>query len=230
MGEKVIYAINKVIRQMKTYISLSGFDTSQILSMMVKYGIQGDDKIILIRPEKETDTRGEGTVQAVRDLSRQIDSSLTVEIHRVDHQNFEGMLLSLIDLIKTAEGEIIANLSGGPREIFLAFAIACLSQSQRIQKATNYSDIDRVMREINLPKIVQSLDEKSKSVLGDIRDNQPTTITEMAERLDISESTISRQVGRLVGLNALKVIPKGKKKQIQTTITGEIFLSINDEL
>lgn len=50
MGEKVIYAINKVIRQMKTYISLSGFDTSQILSMMVKYGIQGDDKIILIRP------------------------------------------------------------------------------------------------------------------------------------------------------------------------------------
>lgn len=89
---------------MKTYISLSGFDTSQILSMMVKYGIQGDDKIILIRPEKETDTRGEGTVQAVRDLSRQIDSSLTVEIHRVDHQNFEGMLLSLIDLIKTAEG------------------------------------------------------------------------------------------------------------------------------
>ena len=53
---------------MKTYISLSGFDTSQILSLMVKYGIEGDDRIILIRPEKETDGRGETTVQAVRDL------------------------------------------------------------------------------------------------------------------------------------------------------------------
>lgn len=212
---------------MKTYISLSGFDTSQILSLMVKYGIEGDDRIILIRPEKETDGRGELTVQAVRDLSKQIDSSIKVEIHRVDHQNFEGMLLSLIDLIKNTEGEIVANISGGPREIFLAFAIACLSQSQRIRKATSYSDIDRVMREIHLPKIVQGLDEKSKAVLGDVRDNQPTTITEMAENLNLSESTISRQVGRLVDLDALRVIPEGKKKLIQTTLTGEIFLLID---
>jgi len=212
---------------MKTYISLSGFDTSQIISLIVKYGIEGDDRIILIRPEKETDGRGEATVQAVRDLSRQIDSSIKVETHRVDHQNFEGMLLSLINLIKKTEGEIIANISGGPREIFLAFAIACLSQSKKIRKTTNYSDVDRVMKEIDLPKIVQSLDEKSKAVLGDVRDNQPTTITEMAERLDISESTISRQVGRLVDLDALKVIPVGKKKQIQTTLTGEIFLLID---
>jgi CRISPR-associated protein Csa3 len=212
---------------MKTYISLSGFDTSQILSMMVKYGIQRDDSIILIRPEKETDARGEGTVQAVRDLSRQIDSSIKVKIHRVDHQDFEGMLLSLIDLIKTSEGEIIANISGGPREIFLAFAIACLTQSQRIRKATSYGDIDRVMREIDLPKVVQSLDEKLKAVLVDVRDNQPTNITKIADRLEISQSTISRQVGRLVELGALRVIPEGKKKQIKTTLTGEIFLMID---
>lgn len=212
---------------MKTYISSTGFDTSQILSLMVKHGVEGDDRIILIRPEKETDTRGETTIQAVRDLSRQIDSSIRVEIHRVDHQNFESMLLSLIDLIKKTEGEIIANISGGPREIFLAFTIACISQSQRISKTTNYSDVDRMMREIDLPKIVRSLDEKSKAVLRDVRDNQPTTITEISARLNLSESTISRQVGRLVDLDALKVIPEGKKKQIQTTLTGKIFLLID---
>ena len=212
---------------MKTYISLSGFDTSQIISLMVKYGIEGDDRIVLIRPENETDSRGEATVQAVRDLSRQIDSSIKVETHRVDHQNFEGMLLSLIDLIKKTEGEIIANISGGPREIVLAFAIACLSQSKRIRKTTNYSDVDRVMREIHLPKIMQSLDGKSKTVLRDILDNQPTTITEISARLNISESTISRQVGRLVDIDALKVVPDGKKKQIQTTLTGKIFLLID---
>ncbi|HII06602.1 MAG TPA: CRISPR locus-related DNA-binding protein [Methanotrichaceae archaeon] len=212
---------------MRTYISPSGFDTSQILSLIVKYGIEADDRIILIRPEKETDERAETTIQAVRDLSKQIDSSIKVEIHRVDHQNFEGMLLSLIDLVKKTEGEIIANISGGPREIFLAFAIACLSQSQKIHKTTNYSDVERVMREIDLPKIVQSLDEKSKAVLGDVRDNQPTTITEIAARLNLSESTISRQVGRLADLDALKIAPEGKKKQIQTTLTGEIFLLID---
>jgi CRISPR-associated protein Csa3 len=101
-------------------------------------------------------------------------------------------VLTLIDLVKNTDGEIIANISGDPREIFLAFTIACLSQSQSIRKTTNYSDVDRVMREIDLPKIVQSLDEKSKTVLGDVRDNQPTTISEITARLNLSESTISR--------------------------------------
>jgi CRISPR-associated protein Csa3 len=68
---------------MKTYVSLSGFDSSQIISLIVKYGVEGGDTIILIRPEVELDTRGELTVQAIRDLSRQIDSSIDLQIHRV---------------------------------------------------------------------------------------------------------------------------------------------------
>ena len=79
---------------MKTYVSLSGFDSSQIVSLIVKYGIEGGDRIILIRPLEEKDARGEMTVQAVRDLSRQISSSIDLQIHRVDHRDFEGMVLS----------------------------------------------------------------------------------------------------------------------------------------
>ncbi len=89
---------------MKTYLSLSGFDSSQIVSLIVKYGIEGGDRIVLIRPEVEPDTRGELTTQAIRDLSRQIDSSINLEIYRVNHQDFEGMVLSLKDLLEKAEG------------------------------------------------------------------------------------------------------------------------------
>ena len=118
---------------MKTYISLSGFDSSQVVSLIVKYGVEGGDRIILIRPEEETDTRGEQMVQAIRDLSHQIDSSIDLQVHRVDHRDFEGMIISLKTLLKSIpyDGQIIANLSGGPREIFLAFAIACLSLPQK---------------------------------------------------------------------------------------------------
>ena len=73
---------------MKTYISLSGFDSSQVVSLIVKYGVEGGDRIILIRPEEETDTRGEQMVQAIRDLSHQIDSSIGLQVHRVDHRDF----------------------------------------------------------------------------------------------------------------------------------------------
>ena len=209
---------------MKTYISLSGFDTSQIVSLIVKYGIEGGDRIILIRPENEKDTRGEQTVQAIRDLSRQIDSSINLQIHRVNHLDFEGMVVSLKGLLENAEGQVIANLSGGPREILLGFTIACLSQSQKIFKTTNFSDIERSLNEIILPNIKATLDEKLKRILMDVKGNQPTTITDIAQRLSLSESTISRQVGRLVDLKALDFVQKGKTKEVRITLTGKLLL------
>lgn len=209
---------------MKTYISLSGFDSSQIVSLIVKYGVEGGDHIILIRPEVELDTRGELTVQAIRDLSRQIDSSIDLQIHRVNHRDFDGMVLSLKALLEIADGQVIANLSGGPREIFLAFAIACLSQSGKIHKTTNFSDIDRSLNVVTLPNIAAVLEKKQKRILLDIFENQPTNITDIAERLSISESTISRQVSKLADLRALEITQKGKTKEIRMTLTGKLLL------
>jgi CRISPR-associated protein Csa3 len=208
---------------MKTYITLSGFDSSQIVSLIVKYGIEGGDRLILIRPENETDLRGESTVQAVRDLSRQIDSSIDLQIHRVNHRDFEEMVMSLKDLLENAKGQVIANLSGGPREIFLAFTIACLSRSDKIFKTTSYSDIDRSLSEIILPNITTALEERQKQILKDIFENQPTTISGIAQRLSVSESTISRQVARLAEQKALDLVQKGKTKAIRITLTGKIL-------
>ena len=209
---------------MKTYLSLSGFDSSQIVSLIVKYGIEGGDRIVLIRPEVEPDTRGESTIQAIRDLSRQIDSSINLEIHRVNHRDFEGMVLSLKDLLEKAEGQVIVNLSGGPREIFLAFAIACISKPDKIHKTTNFSDIDRSLNEIRLPNIGAALEEKQIRILKDISEFSPATITDIAERLTLSESTISRQVARLADIQALEVFPRGKTKELRITLTGKLLL------
>lgn len=86
----------------------------------------------------------------------------------------------------------MVNLSGDPREVFLAFVVACLSEPQKIFKTTNFSDTDRTMKEIILPNITHILDERLKRVLKEVNENQPTTITEIAQRLKISESTVSR--------------------------------------
>ncbi len=209
---------------MKTYLSLSGFDSSQIVSLIVKYGIEGGDRIVLIRPEVEPDTRGESTIQAIRDLSRQIDSSINLEIHRVNHRDFEGMVLSLKDLLEKAEGQVIVNLSGGPREIFLAFTIVCISKPETIHKTTNFSDIDRSLNEIRLPNVVATLEEKQIRILRDISEFSPATITDIAERLSLSESTISRQVARLADIQALEVFPRGKTKELRITLTGKLLL------
>lgn len=211
---------------MKTYVSLSGFDASQIVSLIVKYGIEGGDSIILIRPMEESDARGQRTVSAVRDLSRQISSSIDLQIYRVNHRDYEGMVISLKSLLESIEkdGQIIANLSGGPREIFLAFTIACLSLSIRIERATCYSDIDKSLTEIALPNITAGLEEKQKKILRDVLDYEPTNIKEIAQRLSVSESTISRQVARLSEVKALHVRPLGKTKEVKITLTGRLLI------
>ncbi len=209
---------------MKTYISPLGFDSSQLVSLIVKHGIEGGDRIVLVRPEEETDKRGELAVQAIRDLSLQIDSSIDLQIFRVNHRDFEGMILALRDLLRASEGRIIVNLSGGPREIFLAFTIACLCVSDRIYKATNFSDIDRSLKEITLPNIKATPDERFMKILRDVEANQPTSINEIAKRLNISESSVSRQVAALADLKALDVVQKGKMKEVRITLTGKLFL------
>jgi CRISPR-associated protein Csa3 len=163
-------------------------------------------------------------VQAIRDLSRQIDSSIDLQIHRVNHRDFESMVVSLKDLLERSEGQIIANLSGGPREIFLAFTIACLAKAGKISRATNYSDIERSLREITLPNIAATLEDRQKSILRDVNDSEPTNITDIAHRLHTSESTISRQVARLADIGALNVLQKGKTKEVRITLTGKILL------
>ena len=54
--------------------------------------------------------------------------------------------------------------------------------------------------------------------------NQPTTITDIAKRLSVSESTVSRQVARLEKLGALHLVQKGKTKEVRITLTGKILL------
>ncbi|MGB9929168.1 MAG: CRISPR-associated CARF protein Csa3 [Methanosarcina sp.] len=213
---------------MKTYISLIGFETSQFFSLVIKYGIEKNDRIILIRPQKETDERGLKSVREVEDLAKRIDESIKVEVYRVNHLDFNDMLLSIIDLFENIETEIITNISGGPRDILIAFLIACLTQAGKINKVTNRSDIDHELREIELPHIVNTLDEKLILLLEDIIKHEPTIASEIAERLQISESTISRNLNKLKELKVINVDNQGKTKCISTTITGKVYLKIKD--
>ena len=86
--------------------------------------------------------------------------------------------------------------------------------------------MDHELREISLPYIMCRLDVKLVMLLEDIVKNEPTIASEMAERLQISESTISRNLNKLKELRAIDANHKGKTNNISTTITGKIFLKI----
>jgi len=209
---------------MKTYLSTIGFDISQIISLIVKYGIEKGDRFVLIRPEEENDPRAENTLDEIQKFANQLHQEIKIEVFRVPHKDFEKCVIQMMNLISSQEGEIIANMSGGPREILVPFVVACLVNSHKIKKTISFGDIDRMAREISLPRITSLLDEKTKCILSDISKHQPTTITGIAKRTKLSESTISRFISRLVEMNAVLIAQKGKIKEITVSFTGNVLL------
>lgn len=217
-----------LFKKMKTYVSLLGFDTDHFFPLIVKYGIEKNDRIVLIRPENESEGQGQKAVRRIEDIAKKIDKSIKIDVYKVNYLNFDSMLLSMIDLFESIDTEIIANISGGSRDVFLAFSIACLTQTAKISKVTNYSDVDHELREVSLPHIVNSLDEKLNILLEDIVKHEPTIASEISGRLHISESTISRNLNKLKDLKAIDVDSKGKTNYISATTTGKIFLKIRN--
>jgi DeoR/GlpR family transcriptional regulator of sugar metabolism len=62
-----------------------------------------------------------------------------------------------------------------------------------------------------LQHLINSLDEKLNILLEYIIEHGPTIASEIADLVQISESTISRNLNKLRDLKAIYVISKGKK-------------------
>ncbi len=218
---------------MKTYISPLGFETTHIISLIVKHGIEKGDCIILLRPNAP-DSRADRAVEDIKDLTAKVDRTITVDVAKIDHHDFGAMILRFMDLISSAAppappaapagSKVIVNLSGGPREILVALTAASMALSDSIYKTTQFSDIDRELSEIELPHITRTLDKTAWQILDDVLKHEPTTLTAVAGRIGASESTVSRQSAKLAGLRGVEITPAGRKKQIALTLSGRVLL------
>ena len=214
---------------MKTYISPIGFDTTHLLSLLVRFGIESNDSIILIRPV-EDDDRSFRAIEEIQELTRKIGDGITIDILKIDHRDFMNMVFTFIRSINKSAGKpgsndkLFVNLSGGPREILIALTTACIASSDKIDMVTSFSDIERNMQIISLPYITNSPDEKEYSLLKDIQKNGPASFADIASRLQISESTISRQCSRLSALQWINVESRGKSKFASISPSGEIMI------
>lgn len=218
---------------MKVFISPLGFDTSHILSLIVKYGIEEEDRINLLMSSK-TDERADSAFKSVEEMIHKIDSRITVKRILLDHSDFPDMIVTSIKAIKNASKEdcdtsVIVNLSGGPREILVALTIASVSLVPKIAQVTCYSDVSRQLSKIDLPYFTSPLQGRELAVLRDIKDYGPTSISDIAERMQISESSISRYCTRLLSIGVIDLAAKGKRKFARIRPGAEVVLAISQD-
>jgi CRISPR-associated protein Csa3 len=214
---------------MKTYISPLGFDTTHIISLIVKHGIEKHDRIILLRPVA-SDSRADRAVEDIKNLTTKIDSAISLDVVKISpwlwcHNTLIHGSDSLSRPTRHVRQQDYRNLSGGPRDILIALTVASMALSDSIYKTTNWRDIDREFRELELPHIARTPDKKMRQILDDILKHAPTTLTAIAARLGISESTISRSCAKLANIPAIEITPIGRNKQITLTLSGRVLLS-----
>lgn len=215
---------------MKTYLSPLGFDTSHIISLIARCGIEGGDRICLIRPEYGQDARAERAIDDVRVMSQKISADIRVDVLKIASQNIEEMTLTIMDEISAStppvlsEGDLVVNLSGGPREVLVALNTATLALSSHIHQCAIFSDITRETEMYMPPRLPLSFDPREIQILADIAMHNPTSISEIARRVQVSGSTASRVCSRLASEEMIQIRQEKRIKVVTLQFSGRIML------
>lgn len=219
---------------MKTYLSPLGFDTSHIISLIARCGIERGDRICLIRPKYGEDTRAERAIDDLRVMSQKISGDIKVDVLKIDDCSIEGMILTLMDEICAStppilpEGDLIVNLSGGPREVLVALTTATLILSSRIHQCAIFSDITREIETYTPPRLPLMPDERTLQILTDVAMHNPTSISEIAERIHVSESTASRVCAKLASEDMIQIQQEKRSKIVTLQFSGKVMLKVGE--
>ncbi len=184
-----------------------------------------DDRVVVVRPTEGTDeARSKEAIADVRRLLGEIEPDISLSVERVPHDDFEEAVLYCRDIIRAAEGELVVNLSGGARDVFLPFSTAVLSEFGRVSRTLCFSDIDGRVRELNLPNLsVELSDSVAKTLIAIEQLGGETSIPELTETSDQAKSTVTRHVAELESYGAVVSEKEGKVKHVSMTLTGQLL-------
>jgi len=210
---------------MKTIISPLGFETDQLVSCIVKEGVEKGDRIIILRPEEmKEETRGKSAFENLKDIVNQVSEDIDIEKIVLDYRNFQDIVETISKQIKKSEGKTVLNISGGPRVIIIALTVVGIFHRDEIEKIYNHSEIDKEIREIELPSIFQPLKDNEKKLLKTIVEESPLRFKDLVEKVDLSKSSISRLMRKMEDNNLVDIEEEGREKYASLTISGKILI------
>lgn len=212
---------------MRTYISPIGFNSTSVTRPVLSYGVDTDDRVVVVRPEGDTDdSRSEEAIADVRRLLTEIEPDVSLATERVPHDDFETAVLHCRDLLRAVDGELIVNLGGGARDILIPFSTAVLAEQPRVDRVVLFSDIDGRVREVTLPRLTATISDAAGETLVAISQaGGETSIPELTEVTSRSKSTIARHVDVLESNDAIESHREGKTKHVSLTLTGRLLVA-----
>jgi CRISPR-associated protein Csa3 len=170
-------------------------------------------------------SRGEDAFEEVEDILTQVVPDLALHSESLPHTDFVETVLYCVDLVRAAEGETIVILGGGARELLFPLVVATFSSEKHIDTILQVGDIDSSVRRLPKLNLRGSATDTEAKLLSDLIDlNTPLSISDVAEKLGKSKSTIARHITSLEGEGFVDSQTDGRAKMVMVTDSGRIFL------
>lgn len=216
---------------MQTFISPLGYDSTRVTRPVLRHGIESGDRIVMLRPTTagENDQhRAEEAVTDVTQMLSQVDPSIAVTVESITHDDFELAVRECLDVLDAAQGDVVVNFGGGPRELFLSFTLATLTAADRITTAYQFCDMNGSVRELTIPPLLTPIPEPAWATLELVAAaDDATTIPDVTDRSERSKSTVTRHVNQLADRGLVTTWMEGKIKRVRLTLAGELRLRAN---
>lgn len=210
---------------MRTYVATIGHHEFRVLRAVLSNGIDAEDTVVLLRPEDDSSEQAIDAINEIRRTVREIGPDTSVVVEDISQKAFEDAILECVDVLEAADGTVIAVFDGGPREIFLPFAVAAISSIEQIDTAFQFRDIDRKVRELSLPNVVQRVPSATDETLQAVAElGTDATLPAIAEKTGKSRSTIGRHLDTLEDVGAIRTEKLGKTRNVEITTGGQLRL------
>lgn len=209
---------------MRTYLAPLGFDSRRVVRPVLSEGLDVGDCVVLLQPATESE-RGDDAFSEVKDVLTQVVSDLDLETETLPYSDFVETTLYCIDLIQASDGEIIVILGGGARELLLPLTVATFTSTDDVDTILQVGDIDSSVRGIPQLNLRGNVSDAEAGLLTDLNTlDIPLSISQIANELDKSKSTIARHVSSLESEGFVSTTKEGRSKNVSITDSGRIFM------
>lgn len=210
---------------MQTYLSAIGFNSTSVTRPILSHGLDTGDRVVLIRPNQEPDSRADEAISDVERLLQEIEPEITLSTEQISHETFETAVLECSDLIRAADGDRIVSLGGGARDVLIPFVLAATTHTRLLDTVLFFSDLDGTVREWSLPRLTATVEEPTTKTLRAIVDAEDgISIPDLTDETGASKSTVTRHVTALADERVIRTWTEGKTKHAEVTITGRLLL------
>lgn len=209
---------------MRTYVSTIGYYDTRVVRPVLNHGLNASDRVVLLRPYNDDDD-GDSAVADVKQIFSELGPDIEVTVEEITYDEFPTAVMECVDVLAAAKGDTIANFGGGPREIFLAFAVAALVANDQLDTVLQFTDIDEEVQELRLPELMAPLPSKTNQTLRTVAQlDGETTLPVVAERSGQSRSTVGRHLDELEMAGAVETAKEGKTRHVELTLGGRLQL------